>query len=508
MLGYVCVVYFLAVASAQLRVGPNNEWQNSPTPINYQPGATNRQDWRTNSVNNVNNVNHVNCGPEHLRSGVEEVPKEYLQAHHRFTSDLLKHPGYWNNIQEHGVSFTNTFTLGHFLAVLGQKQFQIPSDKINKLLRLPTDDKVVDSYAKQFFAYEDEDNHVYPSSYLFTPYDNIKSTPAIERLFTRKWVLTLYNNQFASHNINEYVRVATRDYIDDELVPEVPPFHEQTAGVYVNTFHYANDWKHEWTKLGKHQFNTPTGPVQVETYETHGAFPVLETQHYTAVAVPLEGDIKHTVFVQPKVDLKDYFSNGHVDEIFTNGPHHWPLKNVRVQVPHINLTVAHGFSQLNEEGIQCVKGQGAKSHELQPIVQVVHFSLNHDEVVYSVANGAQVNLADATRGNTYRHLNQPNKQQSTFNPTPLRNNLNRANTQYSQNQNSYTTAELVHDKPYFVYFHDKSIGPFAFNAISSNFVHEDNNYVRLPFNQRQARHHDSPIDFEEQTKVHRWNCEN
>jgi len=391
---------------------------------------------------------------------------------------------------------------------LGQKQFQIPTERVNKLLRLPTTEKIVDSYAKQFFVYEDEDNHVYPTSYLFTPQDNVQSTPAIERLFTRKWILTLYNNQWASHNINEHVRVATRDYIEDDLVPDVPPFHEQTAGVYVNTFHYANDWKHEWTKVGKINFNTPNGPVLAETIQTHGAFPVLETQHYTAVAVPLEGDIKHVVFVNPKVDLENYFSNGHVDEIFTNGPQHWPLKNVRVQVPHVNVTLAHGFSQLNEENIQCVKGQGVKSHELQPIVQVVHLSLHHDEVVYSVATGAQVNHGDATRGTNFRHLNQPSltNRQGTFNPSPLRNTPTRPiATGYNQyQQNSYTTAELVHDKPFFVYFHDKSLGPFAFNAISSHFDHNEN---VVNNNQRQARNHDSPLDFEEQTKTHRWNCE-
>jgi hypothetical protein len=66
------------------------------------------------------------------------------------------------------------------------------------------------------------------------------------------------------------------------------------------------------------------------------------------VAIPLEGDTKHAVFVTPRNDLKEYFQQGHVDEIFTSGPHSWPVKNVRVQVPHINTTVAHGFSQLQE----------------------------------------------------------------------------------------------------------------------------------------------------------------
>jgi len=170
--------------------------------------------------------------------------------------------------------------------------------------------------------------------------------------------------------------------------------------------------------------------------------------------------------------------------------------------------LAHGFSQLNEENIQCVKGQGVKSHELQPIVQVVHLSLHHDEVVYSVATGAQVNHGDATRGNNFRHLNQPTltNRQGAFNPSPLRNTPTRPIvTGFNQyQQNTYTTAELVHDKPFFVYFHDKSLGPFAFNAISSHFDHNEN--VVNP-NQRQARHHDSPLDFEEQTKAHRWNCE-
>jgi len=153
----VCLL--AAVATAQFPTNQNNF--DSQLPI--QPTPQDRA-WGPNQPSQPLNPAPFNpqpnwpqerCSGGQWRNAEAEIPREYLQAHHRFSSDLLKHPGFWSNIHKNGLAATNSFTLGHFLAVLSQETFDLPTNNIPRLLRLPSKEKVVDSYSQQFHTYEE-----------------------------------------------------------------------------------------------------------------------------------------------------------------------------------------------------------------------------------------------------------------------------------------------------------------------------------------------------------------
>jgi len=67
------------------------------------------------------------------------VPKEYQDAHAAFSFDVLKHQYYAQTVENHGAVSINPFSFAHFLAIIHEKNFDLPVQNIPKILRLPVD---------------------------------------------------------------------------------------------------------------------------------------------------------------------------------------------------------------------------------------------------------------------------------------------------------------------------------------------------------------------------------
>jgi serine protease inhibitor len=129
----------------------------------------------------------------------------------------------------------------------------------------------------------------------------------------------------------------------------VPLLNEDTTkSVVLNTFHYQNYFEQEFLNVGKKPFTGLGGKVvDAEAVEVIGSFPVYETPEFYAVAFPLESDgiDKHAVFVLPKTGVKEYLNSPAVETVFKAPPKFWVYKTIRVQVPKINITLAHNVEQ-------------------------------------------------------------------------------------------------------------------------------------------------------------------
>ena len=91
-------------------------------------------------------------------SGVDRdepvIPQEYVDAHSAFTLDVLKNTIFAQTVEKYGAVSVSPFSLGHFLALVNEKTFNVPTTNIPKVLHL-TPEKVTDAYATILEAYED-----------------------------------------------------------------------------------------------------------------------------------------------------------------------------------------------------------------------------------------------------------------------------------------------------------------------------------------------------------------
>jgi hypothetical protein len=399
--------------------------------------------------------------------------------------DLLKHQYFAQTVEKHGAVSVNPHSFGHFLAVLHQRTFNVPTVTIPKVLHLDAD-RVVDSYALHTDAHED-DHKSYLTAQLYTPNENVVWTPALNRLDVHKQTL-LFANQ-APSLINSHVRVATHDRINEALVPNVPVLNKDTTkAVLVNTFHYTNYWEYEFLPVGRKQFQAPTRPVDVEALEVIGTFPVYEHQAFYAVALPTEsdGEDKHVVFVLPKQSLNHFLTSEAVEYVFKLNPTKWVKKTIRVQVPRVNITLAHNIEEyIATENIVCSKDN---AEQVQPIVQVTNFLIDHEEVSYAVVTGAQISTVKPGRNTA------PRSQRGNTFPTQYK-----FEKMTSGKENWLTIPELIFNKPFFTYFYDTTYGPFGYTAISHVFNNQQQTV--------QSRHQDNPFDFSDATKHDRFTCD-
>lgn len=409
------------------------------------------------------------------------IPEEFVTAHNTFTLDVLKHQLISQVVEKHGAVSVSPFGLAHFLALVNEKTFNVPTQSISKVLRLPVE-RVAEAYGVIAEAHAD-DHKAYLTSELYTPNENVVVTPALNRLGLHKQNL-LFANQ-APAIINHHVETATHDLIVDALVPNVPVLNKDTTkAVFLNTFLYRNYFEYEFLKVGKKPFQTPVKTIDAETLEVIGTFPVYENEMFSAVALPLEseGEDKHVVFVLPKTTLKQYLTSEAIEYVFKTVPTKWVKKTVRVQVPHVNITLAHNVDQLvNVETVVCTKDQTEQVH---PIVQVTNFVIDNEEISYAVTTGAQITTTKTagTVAKTQRNA--------------VHNHQYKLDVVVPTHHNDLVATEVILNKPFFTYFYDTTYGPFGYTAISH--VLTKNDYVRSTA---------SPFDFTEEAKNARFTCE-
>jgi len=271
----------------------------------------------------------------------------------------------------------------------------------------------------------------------------------------------------------------------------------------------------------------PQKTVQVETLEVTASLPVTVHQKYSAVAIPLEGGMKHIVLVQPRVSVKQFIKES-VADIFLHTPQSWKKEVVRVQVPALNFTVGRNFvAQLNDlagSEIQCPNRVGGRDdavpvHYLQPVVQVYSSFFTADGFELAAANGVQVNQdfnADQFKvvksGHDTRDYAQGQNQESTLKVKTVR-EIDAANAATQVRSDT----EFVFNKPYFVYAHDVKLGAVSFTAVKTPVVEkfQRTNVQSQHYGQAQrsrnlrgrtSRHILTHDDFDEETKQYRWNC--
>jgi len=326
--------------------------------------------------------------------------------------------------------------------------------------------------------------------------------------------------------INADIRSATHGVIDSLVVPQVPPFNQTVSGVYSNTVYYNNRWIYPFVQGSRRPFHvTPSRTVDVQTLEVQASLPVTVHDKYSAVAIPLEGGLKHIVLVQPRGSIKQFLKES-VADIFLHAPQSWQKQVVRVQVPELNFTVARNFvAQLNElagSEIQCpgrvgVRDDAAPVHYLQPIVQVYSSFFTAQGFELAAANGVQVDRdfnAQAAKVVKSNYDVLPNSNVDHLSTLKVKTAREIDSVNAATQIRSDT--EFVFDRPYFIYAHDVKLGAVSFTAVRTPVVeHAQRNVDQVQqqygqtFNNvrgRTTRHILSQVDFDEETKQYRWNC--
>jgi hypothetical protein len=153
------------------------------------------------------------------------VPREYVEAHQAWSLDLLKHQYYSQTVEKHGAVSVSPFSFAHFLAIVHERTYNVPTVNIPKILHLNAD-RVADSYSIWTDAHED-DHKSYLTAQLYTPNENTVLTPGLTRLDVHKQKLHFAED--APSLINSHIRVATHDKIVDALVPDVPALNRDTT---------------------------------------------------------------------------------------------------------------------------------------------------------------------------------------------------------------------------------------------------------------------------------------
>jgi len=440
------------------------------------------------------------------------VNVEHLQAFREYTLNLVRQRYYIDAYERTGAVSYCPFTLGHLLATVHERVLNVPAVvDIPRVLNLRTEQVPV-AYSGILDSFV-EDTKIQPSSYLYVSDPNVQVTPQYQRLHTVKQVVQLHQNRQASEVINTNYRTATNGVVDNLVVPQVPPFNETVAGVHSNSFFYTSRWVQRFNVVGQQPFHvTPQKVVRVNTLESVGTYPVTVNSRYSAVAVPLEGDRKHVVLVQPKVSIEEFIQND-VSDIFLTVPQKWQKQAVKIQVPEYNITMGRNFvSQINElagSEVQCPsvvpQGVDRQVSYLHPIVQVISTVFSQEGVTVAVANGVQVD-----RFNSFNN-NQVNKVVKTghVHHVPTTTVVHKVKTAQEIDAEVVATqirsnTEFIFDRPFFVYVHDSVLGAVSFTAIKTPVVVDYHNVHDVNVN---ARHHVvRHTDFDEESKVYRWNC--